>query len=178
MLATILDWIPLISFFIAFKVSGIYFATKVIITASTAQILINKFILKNKIEPINWAIFALVVVMGGLTLFFHNEAFIKWKPTILYIAFAIAFLITPMIKKAGLVEMMLASKIQLPSNAWQTLNKIFVVFFIIMAALNTYVFMQYSTEIWVNYKLFGTLAMTLLFMLCISLYITKHKSLD
>lgn len=176
MLAVILDWVPLICFFIAFKIHGIYFATKVLIVASLCQLAINKFLLNKNIEPINWAIFALILVTGGLTLFFHNESFIKWKPTILYIAFAIAFLATPSIKKAGLAEIMLASKIELPPIAWKKLNHGFILFFVFMAALNTYVFMQFSTETWVNYKLFGTLAMTTLFMLAVSYYIIKNKA--
>ena len=176
MLSILLDWFPLVSFFIAFKLNGIYFATKVIIIASICQILISKFILKNKIEPVNWAIFGLVVAMGSLTLFFHNEAYIKWKPTILYIAFALAFIITPMIKNNNLVELMLTSKVKLEANSWRTLNHYFIIFFLIMAALNTYVFMHYSTATWVNYKLFGTFLMTLIFMLGISYFIIKNKT--
>lgn len=175
MLNAILDWVPLICFFVAFKMQGIYFATKVIIIASFMQLLISKFILKNKIELMNWAIFALVIIMGGLTLFFHNEAFIKWKPTILYIAFAIAFIVTPILKNKGLAELMLASKIQLPKAAWRNLNLCFIAFFMIMALLNTYVFMMYSTATWVNYKLFGTLIITIAFLIIVSYFIAKNK---
>lgn len=178
MIAAILDWIPVISFFVSYKISGIYFATKVLMVASSIQILAIKYVLKNKVTPTSWAILALVLVMGSLTLFFHNDAFIKWKPTVLYLAFAMAFFFAPIIKRESLAELMLASKIKLPTKSWQTLNNIFVIFFIIMSALNTFIFLNFSTATWVNYKLFGTLAITIIFMSGVSYYLMKNKLVD
>ena len=178
MFSAMIDWLPIICFFIAFKIKGIYFATTVIMISSIAQLIAIKYLLKKKIEVTNYAILALVLITGGLTLVFHNESFIKWKPTILYSAFAIAFLITPLIKKVGLAEIMLANKIKLEKKAWKIVNHIFITFFLIMGLLNTYVIMNFSTATWVNYKLFGTLILTLMFVLILSLYLIKNKVED
>lgn len=175
MLALIMDWLPILGFFVTYKIAGIYYATAVLMFATATQILILKYYLNRKIEILNWGILVLVFTMGSLTLFFHNDNFIKWKPTILYLIFSAAFLITPIIKQNSLIEMMLASKIKLQKKAWKKINNFFVGFFLIMSILNTYVLINYSTEAWVNFKMFGTPLITILFILGISLYLTKEK---
>lgn len=175
MLAMIMDWLPILGFFVTYKIAGIYYATGAIMIATAMQVMTIKFILNKKVELINWGVLALVMLMGSLTLLFHNDNFIKWKPTVLYIAFAAAFFITPIVKQSSLVEIMLASKVTLAKKAWQLINNCFIVFFLLMSILNTYVFLNYSTETWVNFKLFGTLAITLVFMLTISLLIMRNK---
>ena len=170
-----MDWLPILVFFVSYKFAGIYYATGALMLATSLQILAIKFLLRKKVETIHWATLLLVISMGGLTLFFHNENFIKWKPTILYLAFAAAFFVTPFIKQTSLIEIMLASKVRVQKNAWKVINNCFVIFFLLMSVLNTYVFLKYSTETWVNFKMFGTLGITIAFMSGISYYMAKKR---
>lgn len=170
-----MDWLPILVFFVSYKFAGIYYATGALMLATSLQILAIKFLLRKKVETIHWATLLLVISMGGLTLFFHNENFIKWKPTILYLAFAAAFFVTPFIKQTSLIEIMLASKVRVQKNAWKVINNCFVIFFLLMSVLNTYVFLKYSTETWVNFKMFGTLGITIAFMSGISYYMVKKR---
>ncbi len=170
----LIDLIPILIFFLAYKFYNIFVATGCLMAGTMLQLLYMKWA-KRRIENMHWFTLALVMVMGSLTLFFHDEAFIKWKPTIIYWAFMLAFMVTPMFGKQNLVQHMLGSKLSLETPAWSILNRCFIAFFSIMGALNLWVFKTYSTNIWVNYKLFGTFGLTVLFTLIISIVIMKHR---
>jgi len=192
-----LDLFPIILFFVTFKFYGevipaeqslcalgycipggtpgaIYAATLVAIIASFAQVAYVWF-KQRRVETMHLVTLALIVVLGGATLFFQNEAFIKWKPTVVNWAFGVAFLGSQFIGKRPLVQRMMESNIQLNDAAiWQKLNLMWVLFFIVLGLANLYVAFNFSTETWVNFKLFGLLGLTLVFVVAQAFYLTRH----
>lgn len=167
------DFFPIIFFFIAYKFFGIFVATAVAIVASFLQLGLV-WIKFKKIEFLYILTFILILVLGGATLAFHNAMFIKWKPTAIYWAFAVCFLLSQFFGKKNLTERMLEKKISLPSNVWLKLNVMWVLFFIFLGALNLFVVYNFSTNTWVNFKLFGLLGLMLIFGIVQSLYIGKY----
>ncbi len=169
----VVDFIPILVFFIAYKWSGIYVATSVAIGISLLQVLWKRIRLK-RFEPLSLGTFFSIAVLGGATLFFQNSLFLKWKPTVVYWATGLAFLITPWIHHETLVQKMFRQAVQLIPAQWTVLNRSWVIFFVLMGAINLYVAYTYSTDTWVTFKLFGTLGMTLLFLVGQGLFMAKH----
>ena len=167
------DLFPVILFFIAFKLEGIYVATGVAIAASFAQIgwLMLR---KRKIDSMLWASLAIIVVFGGATLALHDETFIKWKPTILYWLFAGVLAVSALLFRKNLIRSMLGEQIQMPDAAWTKLNFSWVGFFAAMGVLNLYVAFNYSTDSWVNFKLFGGMGLMLAFVVAQGLFLAKY----
>lgn len=177
----LLDYLPIILFFVTFKFYGIYPATAVSIIASIVQI--SFFWFKNhKVEPTHLITFIVLVVLGGATLISHNSVFIRWKPTVVSWILAILFLISQLINKTGrktFLEYLMANKITLPKKAWKKLNLSWMTFFATIGIVNLYVAYHYSLNTWVNFKLFGVLGATIIFGFAQSLYMAKHiKSVD
>ncbi|MDR1057355.1 MAG: septation protein A [Coxiellaceae bacterium] len=167
------DFLPMVLFFISYKLYGIYIATIVIVIASLLQTGI--FWLKHRrIEFIHMITLVLVLILGAATLLSHNEMFIKWKPTAIYWVFALLFLGSQMIGNKLLVERLMGSKITLPKNVWKQLNLSWVIFFVLMGGINLYVAYYFNTDIWVNFKLFGALGGTVIFGILQSLYMAKY----
>lgn len=167
------DFFPILIFFICYKLFGIYVATAVAMVASLAQVLFHRF--KNQTyERMHLISMALILILGGATLFFHNPWFIKWKPTGIYWLSAIVFLGSSFIGKKPLIQKMMDGNISLPPTIWSRLNIAWAVFFILMGALNLYVAYTYDTDFWVNFKLFGGAGFTLLFVFLQSIYLTRH----
>ncbi len=167
------DFFPILLFFIAFKVFGIYVATSVAIGASILQV--AGFWLKNRrVESLHIITMILVVVLGGATLMLHNEMFIKWKPTAIYWAFALAFLVSQFIGEKPLIQRMMDGKLSLPTIIWRKVNFSWSIFFGAMGASNLFVVYNFSTNTWVNFKLFGALGLTLAFALVVGFYMAKH----
>jgi len=156
------DLLPIILFFVAFKLYGIYAATIVAIVAVLAQVGIT-MARGKKPEMMQLITLGMVIVLGGATLFFKNELFIKWKPTAVYWVLGGAFAIAAMVSKKNLVQKMLEKNLELPEKAWSTLNMSWVGFFFLMGVLNLFVVYNFDTNTWVNFKLFGTLILTLVF---------------
>jgi intracellular septation protein len=167
------DLLPIILFFIAFKFYGIYTATAVAIAASLLQVAYCYFVNK-KVDNMQWITLALIVVLGGATLFLHNELFIKWKPTAIEWAFALAFLLSQWIGEKPLTQRMLEANVTLPAYFWRRLNLSWALFFFVMGALNIYVLYHFSTNAWVNFKLFGLMGCTLLFVIGQAFFISKY----
>ena len=166
------DLFPVILFFVAFKIAGIYIATAVAIAATFAQVAWLK-LRKRKIEPMLWASLAIIVVFGGATLFLQDETFIKWKPTVLYWLFA-AVLGGAALLRRNLIRAMLSQHMQLPDPVWSRLNLAWIGFFALMGVLNLYVAYNYSTDLWVNFKLFGGMGLMLLFVFAQALVLGKY----
>jgi intracellular septation protein len=167
------DLFPVLLFFIAFKLADIYVATAVAIGASIAQIGWLK--LRGKtIEPMQWASLVIIVVFGGMTLLLRDETFIKWKPTVLYLAFAAALAIARWMLGRNLIRTMMGGQIALPAPVWERLNLSWIGFFVVMAGLNLFVAYGFSTDFWVNFKTFGTLGLTIAFVLLQALYMGRH----
>jgi len=171
------DLFPIILFFVAFKLFGIFTATATAIAASTVQIIWTKW-RHGKVDVMLWVSFGIITVFGGATLVLHDETFIKWKPTILYWVFSSTLLFSKMLFRKNLMKTLLNEKIALPSKVWDHVNLAWVVFFATLGILNLYVALNYSTDTWVNFKLFGTTGMTLLFVLLQAVALSKYVEDD
>lgn len=170
----LLDFLPIIIFFIVYKATGdIIIATAVLIPATLLQMLYT-WIKTHKIETMQLVTLALVVLLGGATVLFQDKTFIQWKPTVVNWLFGLAFLGSQFIGKKTIVERLMGSNIELPSFAWRSLNIAWVIFFILMGITNLYVAYNFSEEAWVNFKLFGMLGITLIFILGQGLYLSRH----
>ncbi|SNR97781.1 intracellular septation protein [Methylobacillus rhizosphaerae] len=167
------DLFPVILFFIAFKLFGIYVATAVAIAATIIQIIWAK-LRTGKVEATLIMSGAIIVVFGGATLWLHDESFIKWKPTILYWLFTAGLLGSQWLFGRNLIRKLMEKQIAMPDPVWTRLNLAWAVFFLMLGFLNLYVAFNYSTEIWVDFKLFGTMGLMLVFVIGQSLLLNKH----
>lgn len=167
------DLFPIILFFVAYKFYGIFTATAVAIAATVAQIG-WAYWRRGKIEVMLWISLAIIVVFGGATLLLRDETFIKWKPTVLYWLFAATLLGGSLLFKKNLIRAMMQQKIALPDAVWRRLNLSWAAFFAMMGLANLYVAYTFSTDIWVNFKLFGTLGLMLFFVLLQGLVLAKY----
>lgn len=158
------DMLPILLFFIAYKTYDIYVATITAIVCVVAQILFF-FVRGKKPETMHWVTLVFIVVLGGATLYLQNEVFIKWKPTAVYWILGLLFFFSRYIGQKTLVERMLDKNISLPKAIWHKLNLSWYTFFFIMGALNIVVLYNFDTNTWVNFKLFGTLGLTFVFVI-------------
>lgn len=167
------DFFPILLFFIAYKFYGIYVATGVAIVASFVQI---GWVLARgrKVDTMMWASLAIIVVFGGATLLLHNETFIKWKPTVLYWLFAVILLGGAWLFNKNIIRSMMGKQMTLPDPVWAKLNLSWAGFFVVMGFANLYVAYNFSTDTWVNFKLFGSTAMMFVFVIAQSLMLSKH----
>ncbi len=167
------DYFPIICFFIVYKLYGIYVATAATIAASALQV--GFYWLKNrKFEKLHLITLALVFFLGGSTLIFHKVIFIKWKPSIIYWMFALVLVISQFFSKKSVLQRMLGDKIALPNKVWARLNLSWAIFFTLLGGLNLWVVYHFNTNTWVNFKLFGTLGLTLLFVIIQAFYMARH----
>jgi len=169
----LLDFLPIVVFFIAYKMFDIYVATAVAIVASVVQVGFTWW-KTRKLEGMQLATLAIIVFFGGATLLLEDEMFIKWKPTVVNWLFGIAFLVSQFVGKKTLVEHAMGANIQLPHSIWTRLNLSWVVFFISLGFANLYVMYNFDTDTWVNFKLFGMLGLTIAFVVAQGLYLGRH----
>lgn len=167
------DLLPILLFFVAFKVADIYVATGVAIVA-TAALIGWTWLKTRKVDPMQWVSLGLIVVFGGATIWLHDETFIKWKPTILYWLFAVVFLVSNQFMNKNLVRSMMGHQVELPAAMWSRLNILWIGFFTLMGGLNLAVAYNFDTDTWVSFKLFGGMGLMLLFVLAQGLYMAKH----
>ena len=167
------DLFPIILFFIAFKTFDIYVATGGAIAATLAQILWVRF-RHGKVDTMLWVSLGLVVFFGGATLLLHDETFIKWKPTVLYWLFACTLFASAQFFKRNLIRKMLEEQVQLPEPLWGKLNMAWAVFFACMGGLNLAIAFNFSTETWVNFKLFGSMGLMILFILAQGVVLSRY----
>jgi len=204
------DFFPILLFFIAYKVFGIYAATAVAIAAAVVQNAVFWF-RHRRFENMHLVTLGLIVVLGGATLILQDKSFIMWKPTAVNWMFALAFLGSQFFGEKTLVERMMSHAIQIPRSAWTRLNMSWVIFFIAMGLANLYVANFYfiaeaaltaaanapveiedcagqfngellslcqsaheAEEQWVNFKLFGMMGLTILFVIGQAFYLARH----
>ncbi|WP_158784938.1 septation protein A [Pantoea sp. BAV 3049] len=168
----LLDFLPLVVFFIFYKLYDIFVASGALIVA-TALALVASWIMFRKVEKMTIFTFVLVAVFGTLTLVFHNDEFIKWKVTVIYSLFGLALLFSQFWMKQPLIQTMLGKELKLPEFAWRKLNVAWALFFFACGIANIYVAFWLSQEFWVNFKVFGLTGLTLLFTLISGLYIYR-----
>lgn len=167
------DFFPIVLFFVTYKLAGIYMATAAAIAAGCVQV--GYLWLKHrKVEAMHLITLAVIVVFGGLTLFLHNEVFIKWKPTVINWLFGLIFLVSPLFGGVTMIERLLGGKLTLPGRVWQRMNLGWAGFFLVLGTINLFVAYSFDTSTWVNFKLFGILGLTLGFVVLQSLYLSRH----
>ena len=192
------DLFPVIVFFIAYKLGdasaestraflteiglpqsggaddkpGIYLATLVAIVASIGQIGWVK-LRGHKVETMLWVSLGIIVLFGGATLWLHDESFIKWKPTVLYWVFA-AIIFGAAAFGRNVIRSLMAGNLELPAIAWSRLNASWGGFFAFMGLANLLVAFNFSTDAWVNFKLFGSLGLMLVFVIGQSMMLAKY----
>lgn len=210
----LIDFFPILLFFIAYKLAGIYVATAVAIAASALQV--GGFWLRHRrVETMHLMTLGLLAVFGGLTLALRDPIFVMWKPTLVNWLFAVAFLGSQFIGERSLIERMMGHAITIPSPIWTRLNLMWAVFFILLGAANLFVVYVWSgffaaqhalitatgeaaidlstcaavytdnllalcnaahagEEVWVNFKLFGMMGLTLVFVIGQAFYLSRH----
>ena len=198
----LLDFLPIILFFAAFKyaeshadwaarfatehfgfiVSGgvvgteeapVLLATVVAIVVTAAQV---AYLLarRRKIDMILWISFGIVLVLGGATIWFHNPTFIKWKLSVLYWATGIAFWVSQTFFDKNLLQALIGEQLELPAKIWQRLNVAWIAFYALMGLVNLYVAYNYSTSTWANFKVFGATGIMLAFMVAQGFYVSRY----
>ncbi len=173
----LIDFFPIILFFVAFKVWGIYTATAVAIVATVAQIAYLR-LKTGKIEPMQWMSLGVIVLFGGATLLAHDDNFIKWKPTVLYWLMGGALLIGQLVFKKNLLRSVMGAQLQLPDAIWLKLNWAWTAFFAAMGALNIWVAYNFDTDTWVNFKLFGGMGLMVVFVIAQAIYMSRYLPQD
>jgi intracellular septation protein len=151
----------------------ILLATAVAIIATIAQI---GFLLARgrKVDAMLWVSLAIIVVFGGATIYFHNEAFIKWKPTVLYWVFAIVLVGAQWLLDKNLIRLMMKAQIDLPDPIWTRLNLAWAAFFATMGVINLYIAFNFPTSTWVNFKLFGFMGLMIAFVVAQTMFLSKY----
>ena len=167
----LVDYIPIVVFILAYFYKDIFFATIVLMGVMPVVLLIQ-WLMTKKLNRIYAASTVLVLVLGTFTIVFRNPTFLYWKPTVLNWAIAIVFLGSQWIGHKTIVERMLGSAAELTKPQWIRLNHIWVGFFIVVGAINIYVAYSFSEAFWVNFKLFGMLGITLVFVVIQSVWLT------
>lgn len=173
------DLFPLLLFFVAYRFADIYVATGVAMVAAVGQIAYIR-LTGQKIEPMHWINLVVIVVFGGATLWLQNEAFIKWKPTVLYWLFGAILVASQVIWGKNLLQKLLNGKIELSPAGWSGLSLSWAGFFMFAGALNLFVaFSGYFSEAaWVNFKVFGLMGLLVVFVIAQSMWLSKHMIAD
>ncbi len=196
------DLFPVILFFVVFRLAGsnpdaaqdfgsqylsalvsggevsvtqapILLATAVAILATFGQI--GWLLARRKpVDNMLWVSLVIIVLFGGATIYFHDEHFIKLKPTVLYWCFALVLLGSPLVLKKNLMKSMMGKQLSLPESVWARLNLAWGLFFALMGALNLYIAFSFPLDFWVNFKLFGFLGLMIVFVVLQSIYLSRH----
>ena len=172
------DFLPVIAFFVAYKLADIYVATGVIIVASILQVSVY-WLWKRRVNPMHLVSSGLVLVFGGVTLLIHDKNFIMWKPTAVNWLFAAAFLASlwrPVSDRPMIQRLMSAAggQLELSEALWRRLNWLWIAFFVVMGAANLAVFRYFDENTWVNFKLWGMLGLTLAFIVLQGFWISSR----
>jgi intracellular septation protein len=167
------DLLPVLAFFVAFQIAGIYAATAVAIATTFVQVAWLK-LRGKRVDAMLWASLVIIVVFGGATLILQDETFIKWKPTVLYWMLGVVLGGAALVFRRNLIRTMLSEQVRLPDPVWNRLNWSWVGFFVFMGGLNLYVAYNYSTQLWVNFKLFGGMGLMLVFVVVQALFLARH----
>lgn len=167
------DLLPVILFVVAYQAYDIYIATIVLMVAMVVQLAVLKM-LGKPIERMHWITLGLVLFFGALTLGFRNPLFIMWKPTVINGLFAVALLASEWFMQRSLMTRLLHKVAPFPAQVCTTLAYLWAGFFIFLGLLNLYVAYNFSEEFWVNFKLFGLLGLSLVFMVGQGFYLARH----
>lgn len=172
----LIDFFPILLFFGTYKLFDIYVGTAVLMAATVVQTAVV-YALDRRLQTLHKVTLVLVLLFGALTLGLHDERFIKWKPTVLYAAMALALAFALWGLRKNFLKILLGSQLSLPDRIWHHLNIAWIAYAAFMATLNGYVAAFYSTDAWMNFKLWGY-AFPLVFIVGQGLYISRYLSAD
>lgn len=173
----LLEFIPLILFFITYKLSGVRDAAIVLVIATIVQMMILKW-KYGTIEKQQKIMAGAVVFFGLLTAYFNELRYLQWKVTIVNALFAIILLVAQFQFKTPLIKKLLGKEIKLPDQVWNKLNLGWAIFFIICMLVNIYISHNMSEEAWVDFKSFGLIGMTIIATIISGAYIYKYLPKD
>ncbi len=199
----LIDFFPVILFFIAYKFFGdlppqwievanqlpfvsissdepkdaIYFATVLIIIATIIQNIVHRLVFK-KLEKMHLVSLGILIAFGTLTLAFKDPLFIKWKVSIFNWVFATVIIGSQFIGRMPIVERMMSHAIAVPKKVWKQVNLSWGLFFALVGFINIYVAYNYSEDTWVDFKMFGVLGLTFVFMIAQGVYLAQHAESD
>ncbi|MDH3647966.1 MAG: septation protein A [Gammaproteobacteria bacterium] len=166
------DFLPVIAFFVAYKLYDIYVATAVIIVAMALQVL-SYWVFTRKVSRMHLVSAVLVFIFGGITLALRNELFIQWKPTVVNWLFGLVFLASQYLGEKPIIQRMLEHSVDLDDETYRKLNLMWAAYFFFMGAANIFVVYTFSEEAWVNFKLFGMLGLTIVFFILQGIWLAK-----
>jgi intracellular septation protein len=166
------DYLPILAFVAAYFYKTDFFFATMVIMAVMPLVLVLQRLIAGKFNRIYVASTALVLILGAATLYFRNSSFMIWKPTVLNWAIAVAFLGSQFIGEKPIVQRMMESAAELSAPQWAKLNLMWIIFFIVVGAVNLYVGYNYSEPVWVKFKLFGMLGLTILFVIVQTIWLT------
>jgi len=170
---SVVDFAPLLLFFVAYRLFGIYAATITVMIAAVAAAAMGWWF-DRKVHPVPVATAVIVLIFGGLTLYLNNDTFIKMKPTMIYALFG-AVLLGGLWFDRPFVRYVLGTTVTLEDRSWRTLTWRFGIFFLAMAVLNELIWRNFSSDIWVSYHVFGAIALTILFSISQVPFLLKHQ---
>lgn len=176
----LLDYLPILAFFGAYVATKDIYLAIVVIMVVAPVVLAVQWYMTRKLNRMTAISTGLVVAFGGITLLLDDPVYFYWKPTVFYWVFALVCLASHFVGEKTIVQRMLqaASKtsdttLELAPRHWRTLNLMWVGYAIVSGALNIYVAYTFSQAIWVNFKLFGLLGLTVLFLVIQSVWIAS-----
>lgn len=167
------DFLPIVVFFVVFKLQDIYTATAAIMVVMSMQVA-YQWLRHRKVSNMLFASTVLVLAFGAATLILRNPLFIQWKPTILYWLFAAVFLGSQFIGKKSMCERIMGEAIELEPAFWRQLNLLWAANFALLGAANIYVVYNFDEATWVNFKLYGTLGFTLVTVVGQVIWVSAH----
>jgi intracellular septation protein len=167
------DIFPLILFFVAYKFWGILAATAVAIVATIGQV--AWLLMRGKrVSKMLWTSLVVIVLLGGATLLSGDEWFVKIKPTAFYWIMAGTLALGTLVFRRNLIQWLLGEEIQLPAQAWSVMNWSWMLFFGVMGGLNLYVAYNYPTDAWVNFKVFWSMGLMVVFVILQGLMLSRY----
>lgn len=172
LMKVLLDFLPLVLFFAAYKLWGIYAGTAALMAATVVQMAII-YAMEKSLSLMHRATLVLILVFGALTLVLQDERFIKWKPTVLYGALALVLAVALWGYRKNFLKIMLGAQIALPDAIWHRLTAAWVLYSVFMAALNGVMAAFFSTDAWANFKLWG-FVFPVVFVLGQGVYLVRH----
>lgn len=167
------DLLPAIVFFTVYKIYDIFYATTALIIVTVTQV-IWEYIKYRKVAKAQILVAVLVVIFGGATLYFHNEEFVKWKVSIINWLMGFGLIITTYTMKETPMEKLLKDSVELYEHKWKIINNMWGAYFVCLGTLNLFIAMFFSTNTWMNFKMFGLLGLTFVFLIIQTLYLSKY----
>lgn len=172
----LIDLVPALPFLlVAFNLIDMFLATKLAMGAAVLQLVASR-LRYGRIKRIHAITFAAIIVFGSVTLFLHDDLFIKIKPTVLNWGFAVVFLVASLVFKKNLLKLMIGDKLSMPDFAWTRLNLMWVAYFVFIGAANLYVALNFSPEVWGKFRVFGMYGALIGFMVLQGFYVYRHMT--